>query len=184
VEEAISIAAHPLSRRARVACRLMFTGAAICGISATSAGAADGAPRDPRWTLGSHALNDAVTGLHWTAADNGADIDWNHALAHCAARGDGWHLPTIDELRSIYVEKGADAARVKCGDSSCRTSPQLTLSGTWFWSSTPVGADAYDGAELAWGMSLVNGARTQSVKELSYGSRALCVQDGQRHSAP
>jgi hypothetical protein len=130
-----------------------------------------------RWTRVDQVLEDTTTRLRWTIKDNGADIDWNAALAYCTARGAGWRLPSIEELHSLYLETPAKATPVACGESTCRTAPQLVLSASWLWSSTPVGADAYDGVELAWGMSLVNGARTQTVKELSYGSRALCVHD-------
>jgi hypothetical protein len=156
---------------------VLLVGLASCSSVATSADATTDVHRDSRWTIADHALKDATTGLQWTASDNGADINWTQAQAYCSSRGGGWRLPAIDELASLYAGKAVGATTAKCGDSSCRTTAPLALSAAWFWSSTPVGADAYDGVELAWGLSLANGVRTQSVKELSYGSRALCVHD-------
>lgn len=49
---------------------------------------------------------DPDTGLTWTKADNGSDINWNDAKAYCSNLRLGgytdWRLPTIDELQSIY----------------------------------------------------------------------------------
>jgi len=138
------------------------------------AGLSLAAPPADRWVPDGTEVADTRDGLHWSAHDNGTDIDWNRAREFCAGRGAGWRLPSVNELRSLYGEHDAPVA---CGASHCRTRAPLTLTGAWFWSAAPVGKDAYDGDELAWGVSLASGAPTQSVKEQSYGSRAVCVRD-------
>jgi formylglycine-generating enzyme required for sulfatase activity len=123
--------------------------------------------------MGNDILQDGRTGLHWTRVDNGVDIDWNDAGSYCTGKGKGWRLPSIEELWAIYDEAGAGA---RCAQAVCKVSPQFNLTGNWFWSATQVGKDSTDGIELAWGLLMVNGARTQSVRDASYGSRALCVR--------
>jgi hypothetical protein len=126
--------------------------------------------------LGAGVLKDKRTGLGWTKSDNGRDIDWNDAGSFCAAKSGGWRLPTIEELAAIYDEGAAAPNLARCANASCRVSPLFQLSGPWFWSATPLGNEVKDGDELAWGVLLVNGARTQALRFFSYGARALCVR--------
>ena len=164
-------------------CLGWLLGASICF---GAAAAADSAPpataqAQPRWVSGeAGVVNDIKTGLQWTRQDNGSDIDWNAAKSYCSARRQGWRLPSIEELSSIFIEPDAGAAGqgingVACGHSLCRVANVFSLGDSWFWSSTQVGQDGGDGIELAWGLQLVNGARTQSVMEADFG-RALCVR--------
>jgi hypothetical protein len=37
---------------------------------------------------------------------NLADANWSNAQANCTAKGDTWHLPTKDELNSLYFNQG------------------------------------------------------------------------------
>jgi hypothetical protein len=141
--------------------------------------AATDPPDTPRsqegWkNLGNGILQDERTKLEWSQSDNGADIDWNEAKASCDGKHAQWRLPSLQELKSIYNEH---ARGVRCANATCKVASQFHLTGSWFWSATQVGKDATDGIELAWGVLLVNGAQTQTVREASYGSRALCVRD-------
>lgn len=122
----------------------------------------------------SFALQDARTGLEWTRADNGYDIDWTDAKQFCAHLPGKWRLPTIAELAAVYER--SKAAGASCGASRCDISGPFRLSAEWFWSADAVGTDGSDGAELAWGLLMVNGARTKSVQYAGDGSRALCVR--------
>jgi hypothetical protein len=127
-----------------------------------------------RWTsLGNGVLKDAQTKLQWMQTDNGDDIDWNEAGAFCDRMHNGWRLPSLPELKSIYDEREGGVA---CGRANCKVAAQFHLTGTWFWSATQVGKDATDGIELAWGVLMVNGAQTQTVRDAGYGSRVLCVR--------
>jgi hypothetical protein len=132
-----------------------------------------------RWTdLGNGVLKDARTGLEWTKNDNGGDIDWNEAKSYCDGRRTGWRLPSLQELKAIFDPTARGA---RCAEALCQISSQFNLSGSWFWSATQVGRDATDGSELAWGVLMVNGAQTETVRDASYGSRTLCVR-GSRSS--
>jgi len=130
-----------------------------------------------RWkNLGNGVLKDERTKLEWLQDDNGDDIDWNEARSYCDGRHNGWRLPSLQELKSIYDERESG---VQCAQAYCKVSLQFHLTGTWFWSATQVGKDSTDGIELAWGVLMANGAQTQTVRDASYGSRVLCVRDPQ-----
>jgi len=149
----------PRARRARLRVALLMT--ALCFAC---------------WAAGSDTIRDAATGLDWTRADNGQDLDWKSARAHCAAKKSGWRLPTAEELEALYgtAAKAGDSAA--CGKDVCHVSPLFTLSGSWFWSSTHAGNEKDDGRDLFFGVLLVNGKRTADLAEFAYGSRALCVR--------
>jgi polyisoprenoid-binding protein YceI len=133
----------------------------------------------PRWVAADEqVVQDTLTRLEWTRADNGYDIDWTHAKEFCNHLPGKWRLPTIDELAAIY--ESSKAAGASCGASRCGTSAPFRLSAEWFWSADAVGNDGSDGAELAWGFLMVNGARTKSVQYAGDGSRALCVRASAR----
>lgn len=133
-----------------------------------------------RWEHpGNGILKDTLTQLEWSQDDNGDDIDWHDAKSYCDGKHNGWRLPSLQELESIYDkhERG-----VPCAHAICKVTSQFHLTGAWFWSATQVGKDSTDGIELAWGVVMVNGAPTQNVREASYGSRALCVRSLRRGS--
>jgi hypothetical protein len=118
-------------------------------------------------------IKDTRTKLEWSQEDNGDDIDWDEAKSNCEQRHGRWRLPSLQELKSIYDEH---APGVRCARAICKVSSQFHLTGSWFWSATQVGKDSTDGIELAWGVLMVNGVQTQTVREASYGSRVLCVR--------
>jgi hypothetical protein len=65
--------------------------------------------------------------------------NWDNAKSACSDLGNGWRLPTKDELYVIYKNK------IKIGG----------ISNNWYWSSTKgVAENAYPGA---WNMNLGNG---------------------------
>ena len=128
-----------------------------------------------RWDLLNEAtVMDMHTEREWTRAHNGHDITWSNAQRFCHELGRDWRLPTVDELSSIYEAKATIG--VRCGENRCRVPELFDLTGPWFWTADSVGSDGSDGAELAWGILMVNGAQTKSVKVLANGSRALCIR--------
>ncbi len=113
-----------------------------------------------------------ASALRWDGHDNGKDIAWEDAKAYCAGRGPGWRLPAMAELESLY---GGPSRR--CGRALCRATARVRLTGPWFWSATEVSPDeASDPDDVAWGVLLVNGARTQNLRPIAYDARALCVR--------
>ena len=115
--------------------------------------------------LGGGSLRDTRTGLVWTQSDNGRDIDWNGASAHCQAKG--MRLPTIDELQAIYERPGAGTT--SCGDFTCKVSPLFRLTSFGFWSGTK------EGSYRAFYLNLLDGYRAPDPLDHSFLNRALCV---------
>ena len=101
----------------------------------------------------------------WTQSDNGRDIDWNGASAHCQVKG--MRLPTIDELQAIYDRPGAGTT--SCGGITCKASPLFRLTVPWFWSGTK------EGSSRAFAISLNYGGRGTFSLDNSINYRALCV---------
>jgi hypothetical protein len=115
---------------------------------------------------GKDVLRNTVTGLLWTRSDNGSDINWNDAKAHCA-RSPGWRLPTVDELISLYDPK---LPGVDCGRYTCKVAGQFQLTDSQFWSGDS------DGPSKARSVTLGHGNRHSTDVDLSSATRALCVR--------
>lgn len=144
-------------------------------VSAVTAGSV-GAEEMGSWKdLGNAVLADGQ--LRWTKNDNGQDVSWDEARAHCARLGPDWRLPDADELANLHDGARRNGDSAACGDATCNVPPLFKLSGNWYWSGTEVNKDAAAPAHvLAWGVLLVNGRRTQTFKFMPHGARALCVQ--------
>lgn len=122
--------------------------------------------------MGRGVLRNNRSGLEWTQADNGADIDWDGARKYCAALSGGWRLPSEDELTAIY-DAGVPSPKV-CAVSgtvsyACKTSPLFQLTSGAFWSATQDGS-------RAWQMNLFSGQRDRIPVDYAHAARALCVR--------
>ena len=113
-------------------------------------------------------VRDKETGLVWTNRDNGGDIDWNKARAHCADLPGKWELPTVAELRGLYDPTGT--LTQPCLSKTCMITPLIKLSGFWFWSQ-----QAIDEAQ-AWGVYLDSSRRYSGIINEGSDQRALCVK--------
>jgi Protein of unknown function (DUF1566) len=153
---------------------LLYSAASVLSAPSTVEASSEAIGGGTRWTtLGNGVLRDERTKLEWSQDDNGDAIDWNGAKSYCDRKRNGWVLPSLQELKSIYDEHEPG---VRCGQTNCKVSSQFHLTGAWFWSATQVGKDSTDGIELAWGVLMANGAETQTVRDSSYGSRVLCMR--------
>ena len=76
---------------------------------------------------------------------------WDDAMKACAVLGDGWRLPTKDELNLLYENKE------KIGG----------FAGSYYWSSTE------DGNFYAWYQLFNNGHRYSNIKDATYYVRAV-----------
>lgn len=117
---------------------------------------------------GGGALKQVCTGLLWARADNGSDIAWSDAKAHCSRLGAGWRLPTVEQLQSLI---GAGNRSIRCGEETCGVSDRFSLSSEMFWSSDV--NRTVDGTLV----SLSTGDRGRaSYSGMSQRFRALCVR--------
>jgi hypothetical protein len=117
-------------------------------------------------TVSEGVLFDEQSGLQWTRADNGRDVNWSQAQAHCQGLGSRWSLPTAAQLQSLYDN---NLPGIPCGSYSCKVSNQFRLSNPWFWSSES------NGSSEAWLVGLDNGGRDSHSVGYSL-FRALCVR--------
>ena len=108
---------------------------------------------------------DTKTGLMWAAEDNGADINWEAAMAYCESFNRGghsdWRLPTLQELETIY-----DSNSTK----RYKSVAAITLTGSCPWTSD-------ERRKRARTLFLVNGEVNTFPKKSSRGFRALPVRD-------
>ena len=115
----------------------------------------------PVWT-------DPATGLEWgpTAPER---MTWRQAVSWCRAQGDGWRLPTVDELETILDRSCYDPAVVEPLRAGTVSS--------YYWSSTTYAnypgyawyvyfTDGYVNANLKTGDDYVRAVRGGSITEV------------------
>ncbi len=93
---------------------------------------------------GDGTVTDLKLGLMWSKSDNQGDIDWKSAqrwakytfpLLVPEGKREGWRLPTLDELRSLYVSaKNYAGYETECG-IKVKIARPFVLSCGWVWSS-------------------------------------------------
>ncbi len=117
-------------------------------------------------------LRQLATEIEWTQADNGQDIGWKDAAQWCTKQGQGWQLPTVNELQCLRA-----VGSTRCGAESCRVSTNFSLSGDWFWSSElRDGATAYI-VDLKYpACGTPKGSQAAAVLTSTMRQRTLCVR--------
>lgn len=113
-------------------------------------------------------IKDHEQNLIWANADNGSDIDWHDAWRFCAGKGSGWTLPTVAQLQALYDSSGVQTQ--PCGSYTCKVTPLIQLSNSWFWSSES------NDSSGGWYVYLDNGSRDSNTVVFAYSRRALCVR--------
>ncbi len=93
---------------------------------------------------GDGTVTDRERQLMWAQTDNHGDIDWKQADRWVRftfpdtieARHDDWRLPTLDELRSLYVADNPDydGYETACGQV-VRITPAIRLTCGWVWAA-------------------------------------------------
>ena len=101
-----------------------------------------------------------VGDLEWQADVPAEEFTWEEAKDYAASLGDGWRLPTIQELLSLVdYTKNSPA---------CSVFPNCPSD--WFWSSSPVSGDTAH----AWFVSFSNGDANDAGVSAAY--RVRCVR--------
>ena len=118
--------------------------------------------------LGHGVLRHCATGVDWTQADNGADIDREGAGAWCAMKGPAWELPAANALAELIDRTGRSST--PCGREKCHVSPHFRLTAPTYWSKDPVGP------ATAMLVHLLLGGRHPALLHISRGYRALCIR--------
>jgi hypothetical protein len=108
---------------------------------------------------GDGTVTDNLMGLMWAKTDNRADIFWKEALLwiknnfpkQIGSQYDDWRLPSVKELRSLYVESvDYTGYKTDCGHE-VKMVPEIRISCILVWSS-----DTALGLPLAFNYNLGN----------------------------
>ncbi|MGD8242746.1 MAG: DUF1566 domain-containing protein [Desulfobacterales bacterium] len=92
---------------------------------------------------GDGTVTDHQSNLMWAQSDNQGDVDWKQAERWVRftfpdtiqARYDDWRLPTLDELKTIYVKDAQyDGYETDCGQV-VRINPAIRLTCGWVWAA-------------------------------------------------
>ncbi len=98
-----------------------------------------------------------IGNLEWQAEVSNRKFTWEKAKEYAASLGEGWRLPTVQELFSLWdYDKGC-----------CPAFPGTPK--TWFWSSSPLGND------YAWSVGFGYGVVGSNGR--SYEGSVRCVRD-------
>jgi hypothetical protein len=98
---------------------------------------------------GDGTVTDQELGVMWAKTDNQGDIDWRDAEKYCKwtfpylipARYDNWRMPTIEELKTLYIrDKDYKGYETDCGQK-VKIVPDIRLSCGWVWASEPMTID-------------------------------------------
>jgi hypothetical protein len=110
---------------------------------------------------------DHRTSLEWQLQAPTATLAWVPALAYCAALGDGWRLPNVKELLSLFAPASRPAY----------PSPFAGEPGVPFWTSTPVRESATGSFFVDFGpsRSVVEGAANEDPRSVLH--RVRCVRN-------
>lgn len=142
-----------------------------CRSLAFGAASADGRFRAiPRGVL------DSRTGLTWAACDSGVgrevvagDADHGEARAHCAGLGQGWTLPTPDQLEDLHGAQQQGGSPLHGTGGQMPVLVRLSPQARWYWTDARAGAD-----RLA--VNLWDGTVGGFPAHARFNMRALCVQ--------
>jgi hypothetical protein len=122
-----------------------------------------------RFTIEGETVRDSSTGLVWQRGVAPGTYTWENAKTYCAGlalAGGGWHLPTIQELRTII-----DSSRSSCPFINVTAFPGTPCE--FFWSSSPFDGDVL----LAWGVFFSSDRSASSdLSYRSYGHWVRCVR--------
>tara|TARA_R110002073_G_scaffold58550_4_gene148261 strand:- start:2401 stop:2907 length:507 start_codon:yes stop_codon:yes gene_type:complete len=140
----------------------------LAAVISSQAIAADSSSSAEVIDQGGGVLKQVATGLEWAQADNGSDIAWDAAGKYCADKGNGWRLPSVAELQSLYDKSGSMESG--CGTGfTCKVSPLFHLTGPWIWSNEA------SNSMSSWIVILTKGNTYTFVAADASKKRALCV---------
>ncbi len=125
-----------MTRKLSISLRLFLV---VSLLSLTGVGFAEERFRDN----GDGTITDHQSNLMWGQTDNQGDIDWKQADRWVRftfpdtiqARYDDWRLPTLDELKTIYVKDAQyDGYETDCGQV-VRITAAIRLTCGWVWAA-------------------------------------------------
>jgi hypothetical protein len=113
---------------------------------------------------------DKTTGFEWLVGPD-KDTNWNQAKSWVQGLGDGWRMPTLDELAGLY-KKGAGPRNM---------TPLLKTTGWWVWSGETIltsSTTLSPERSLKEGrLMFLLGNRRWADRDYSFNGRAFAVRD-------
>jgi hypothetical protein len=116
-------------------------------------------------------VTDQYTSLNWAGSDNGHDISYVEALWYAQSYpGEGWRLPTIEELKGLYEEM----------ITTHQGGALIELSQDWLWAMSTEAPEALQGPlpENPWAflVNFENGYIFKDLRSARYACRVLLVR--------
>jgi len=111
-------------------------------------------------------VSDSKTGLEWKVGPD-KDTNWDQACSwvqKLKLDGGGWRMPTLDELKGLYIE----------GGNRLNMSPLFKTTGWQVWS------DKLKDSTFAWGFYFVSGGKGWDGRTFPYDFRAFAVRSPRR----
>lgn len=97
--------------------------------------------------------------VYFADTDEPGGFTWENAIGACHGRGEGWTLPSLDQLNLLYINS-VDIDLIAAGIEP--------TSGNWYWSASP-----YDSVS-AWRERFYDGHQ-QPIKK-HFAARVRCVR--------
>ncbi len=143
-------------------------------------GAMEGAAQERFIDNGDGTVTDTQLNLMWAQMDNQADIFWemtagwiiNEFADQIGTRYNDWRLPTITELKSLYLESpDYDGYDTACGHR-VKMVPEISISCILVWSSDtalglPLAFNFYLGNPFTVDLTDKNGCRVLPVRRIN-----------------
>ncbi len=128
---------------------------------------------------GDGTVTDTQLGLMWAQTDNQADIYWEQAPAwiknelanQTGPQYDNWRLPTLNELKSLYLESDSyDGYETQCGHD-VKMVPAIRISCILVWTSDtalglPLAFNFYLGDPFTVDLTDKSGCRVLPVRRI------------------
>jgi hypothetical protein len=92
------------------------------------------------------------------------------AFKWCADLGEGWYLPSIEELKRFTLYNVVHDAVNRT--LTAKGGEKLFNRGAWYWSSTECN-ERYSGMFCAWNVYMYSGNTYRSNKDYNYSVRAV-----------
>jgi uncharacterized caspase-like protein len=123
---------------------------------------------DGRFELLQDGIRDNRQRVLWAVRDNGSNVGWREASEYCKTIGEGWDLPTVDQLLGIFDQSGVHSRKVSGVVIQPATS-LLDLKNCCYWSHEQNGIEAFL-VHLGRGFKLLLDFSVEGY------ARALCVR--------
>ena len=124
-----------------------------------------------RFTLQDELAFDKATGLTWRRNDSASEgKNWTDAAAYCTSLGDGFRMPSINELTTI-LDFSQSPSTGHMIDVKVFPRPN-----DWYWSSSAIVGEYPDVNAGVWSLTFAEGSRATATESTVGINRTRCVR--------